>query len=232
MLRPFFEPMPTPQSHSTIAAASRRLRRRFILFLLLLALVVCAVVAFRGAGRWLIYENPLRRADVIVVLSGSMPARAEEAARLFRAGYAPEVWVSRPLSPAAELAQMGVHYIGEEDFNREVLVHQGVPESAVHVFPDAIVDTEQEVSEISREMRLEGKTTAIIVTSRQHTRRVRALWSKLVGKNPAAIVRGAPQDPFDADRWWSNTRDALSVVREILGLLNVWTGLHVRPHTT
>jgi len=204
--------------------------KRWILALIMLALVVTAVLLLRGAGRWLIREDPLARADMIVVLSGSMPYRAEEAARVFKMGYAPEVWVSRPEGPGAELAKLGVRYIGEEEYSRDVLIRQGVPETAVHILPDEIIDTEQEVEEVSREMRPSGKRSVIFVTSVQHTRRVKALWRKLVGDSPAALVHGAPEDPFDRDRWWSNTRDSLAVVREILGLMNVWAGLPVRPH--
>jgi hypothetical protein len=57
------------------------------------------------------------------------------------------------------------------------------------------------------------------------------LWRHLAGEDLRAIVRAAPEDPFDADHWWRNTRDALSVVRELLGLMNVWAGLPVRPHS-
>lgn len=174
-------------------------------------------------------EDALSRADWIVVLSGGLPYRAEAAATVFRAGYAPDVWVSRPASPAPDLLARGIHYIGEEEYNRDILIAEGVPESAVHVFPGTIVDTQQEVEEIARGMRSAGKTTVIIVTSPQHTRRVRALWKRLVGENPKLTVHAATDDPFDADHWWRNTRDALSVVREYLGLANVWAGLPVRP---
>jgi uncharacterized SAM-binding protein YcdF (DUF218 family) len=204
--------------------------KRWILALIFLAVIVTAVVVLRGAGRWLIREDPLARADVIVVLSGSMPYRAEEAAQAFKMGYAPEVWVSRPEGPDAELEQLGVHFTGEEEYNRDVLIRQGVPEAVVHILPDEIIDTEQEVEEVSREMRRTGKHSVIFVTSMQHTRRVKALWRKLVGDSPEALVHGAPEDPFDQDRWWRNTRDSLAVVREVLGLMNVWAGLPVRPH--
>jgi uncharacterized SAM-binding protein YcdF (DUF218 family) len=126
---------------------------------------------------------------------------------------------------------MGIHYAGEEDFNRAVLIHEGVPEGDISIFPQPIVNTEQEVEEISAEMRRQGKTAVIIVTSLQHTRRVRALWQKLAGDNLRLVVRAAPQDSFDADHWWRNTHDTFSVVREILGLLNVWTGLPVQPQS-
>jgi uncharacterized SAM-binding protein YcdF (DUF218 family) len=208
-------------------------RHSFRIVLLIVALVACAaaVFAFRGAGRWLVREDALGPAEAIVVLSGSMPARTEEAGRLFRLGYAHEVWVSRPVSPRDELEAMGIHYFGEEDFNRAVLIHEGVPEADITIFPQPIVNTEQELEEITGQMRREQIARVIIVTSPQHTRRVRALWRKLAGSDLQLIVRGAPEDPFDAGHWWRNTHDTFSVVREILGLLNAWMGLPVRPES-
>lgn len=176
-------------------------------------------------------EDPLSRADAILVLSGGLPYRAEAAATVFRAGYAPDVWVTRPESPAPDLLARGIHYVGEEEYDRDILIAEGVPESAVGILPGTIVDTEQEVEATAREMRGTGKTSVIIVTSPQHTRRVRTLWNHIVGNNLKMVVRAAPEDPFDADHWWRNTRDAHSVVREYLGLANVWAGLPVRPHS-
>jgi uncharacterized SAM-binding protein YcdF (DUF218 family) len=209
-------------------------RHSLRIIVLATALVVCIAetLAFRGAGRWLVREDPLVSADEIVVLSGSMPARAEEAARIFRMGYAHEVWVSRPAAPGEELEAMGIHYLGEEDFNREVLIHEGVPDADVRIFPQPIVNTEEEIEEICGQMRRDGKTSAMIVTSPQHTRRVRALWRKIAGSDLRLIVRGAPQDSFDANHWWRTTHDTFAVVREILGLLNVWVGLPVRPQSS
>ncbi|HEY6465738.1 MAG TPA: YdcF family protein [Candidatus Acidoferrales bacterium] len=199
---------------------------------ILLALVLCAVFAFRNAGRWLIREDPLAHANVILVLSGSMPYRAEEAAKVYREGYAPEIWLTHPVSPAATLQSMGIQYESEEDYDIAILTKDGVPAAEIRVLPQQVVDTEQEVEEAGDEMEREGKSTVIIVTSFQHTRRAGTLWRKFFGAEPKAILHGAPEDPFDAGRWWRNTRDSLAVVREYLGLLNAWTGLHVRPHRT
>jgi uncharacterized SAM-binding protein YcdF (DUF218 family) len=197
---------------------------------LTLIILIAAVFAFRGAGRWLDREDPLSHADVIFVLSGGMPERAQEAAKVFALGYAPEVWFSRPDSPADKLAKLGIQFAGEEEYNRQVLVHEGVPENAIHVLPGPVVNTEEELLEAGRELRRSGKTTVILVTSPQHTRRVWTLWQKLVGGDPKATVHAAHGDPFDPDHWWRNTRDVLSVVRETLGLLNAWAGLPVPPH--
>jgi uncharacterized SAM-binding protein YcdF (DUF218 family) len=215
----------------THAENKTRNSRRRIGILVVLILVVGAVIVIRGAGRWLVREDSLTRADMIVVLSGGLPYRAEAAATIFRGGYAPEVWVTRPESPAPDLLARGIHYVGEEEYNRDILVALNVPESAVHILPGTIVDTEQEMESIAGEMRSTGKTSVIIITSPQHTRRVRALWKHVVGNNLKMTVRAAWEDPFDADHWWRNTRDALSVVREYLGLTNAWAGLPVRPHS-
>jgi uncharacterized SAM-binding protein YcdF (DUF218 family) len=188
-----------------------------VAFLVLLILAAGATLAFRHAGNWLIRQDPAAQADAIAILSGSMPYRAEGAATIYRSGLAPEIWLTRPESPSPELQEMGIRYQGEEEYNREVLIAAGIPDSKIRILPGSIVDTEEEIEEITRQMRDERKRTVIIVTSPQHTRRVRALWNRLAGKDQTLIV------------WWRNTRDALAVGREYLGLLNVWLGLPVRP---
>jgi len=221
--------MPNQTPRASQPLSHHRLSWRIAALLIVLLLMAGAVTSLRGAGRWLIREDALEPADVIVVLSGSMPWRAEEAARIFRLGYVREVWVTRPVSAAAELAAMDIRYTGDEEYNREALIRLGVPEASVRILPGTIANTEQEVEQVAGALRLGGKKRAMIVTSLEHTRRVRVLWGRLAGKDQQLIVRGAPQDPFDADHWWRHTRDALSVVRELLGLANAWAGLPVRP---
>jgi uncharacterized SAM-binding protein YcdF (DUF218 family) len=204
--------------------------RRLVIVLAILA-VAAGVTAFRGAGRWLVREDPLVAADAIVVLSGSMPQRAEGAADLYRTGYAPEVWVTRPDSAESDLAAMGIRFIGEEEYSRQVLIHQGVPAGAIRILPDPIINTEEEIEEIARQMQISHKSHVIIVTSAQHTRRVRTLWSRLAASNQIATVEAAAEDPFDRDHWWRNTHDAYAVVREMMGLMNAWGGLTVRPRS-
>lgn len=211
-------------------STERKRNLSFISVVVLLVVFAVAIFVFRGVGRWLVREDPLTHADALVVLSGGLPYRAEGAAHYFESGYASEVWVTRPEGPSEQLKELGIQYTGEEDYNRQILIHLHVPEIDVRILPDTIVNTEQEVEEISRELQKTGKSSVIIVTSPEHTRRVRALWKKLAGEHLSAVVRAAPEDPFDADHWWRNTGDALSVVREMLGLMNVWAGLPIRPH--
>jgi hypothetical protein len=186
-----------------------------------------ALAVFLGVGRWLVVEDPLHPAQCIVVLSGAMPVRAIEAARLYRQGVAPAVWLTRAEEPAASLKAMDIPYVGEDFYNLRVLVHQGVPPEAIHLLSKPIVNTADEIQVVSEE--LKPGSPVIIVTSKVHTRRVRVLWHKLAGGRGEAIVRAASDDSFDPQHWWRSTTDALDVVREVLGLLNAWSGLLLHP---
>lgn len=192
-------------------------------------LITMGVLVFFGIGRWLVLQDPLAHADAIVVLSGNLPVRALEAARLYNAGYAPQVWISQGLSPAEGLKTMKIVYLGEDFYNEKILLAKGVPVDAIRILERPSANTQMEVREIQEFLRQNNLGSVIIVTSKAHTRRVRAIWKKLVGSDARAIVRFANDDPYDGAHWWRHTQDGLDVVRESLGLLNVWAGFPLRP---
>jgi uncharacterized SAM-binding protein YcdF (DUF218 family) len=194
-----------------------------------LAGVFLALVCFFGVGRWLVVEDPLAKARAIAVLSGGMPLRAKEAAKLYREGYAPEIWLTHSTEPGETLAAMSIPFEGEDYYNVRVLIHEGVPAGAIHVLDPPIVNTADEIKVIAAALASEKDRTVIVVTTKAHTRRVRLLWRRAASESGHAIVRAASDDPFDARRWWRHTGDALDVVREVLGLLNAWAGQPLRP---
>ncbi len=207
----------------------RRLRRILIATAALVVLVAGATWVFLRVGQWLVVEDQLEAAQAIVVLSGGMPVRAREAAEIYRQGFAAQVWVTRPVGPAEELQQMDIFYLGEEFYSQKILIHLGVPADAIHILEKPVVNTEEEVLEIAAELRRGEGRKVIVVTSKPHTRRVKAIWKARVGENPRALVRYASGDDYDGAHWWRRTHDALDVVREILGLANAWAGFPVRP---
>jgi uncharacterized SAM-binding protein YcdF (DUF218 family) len=206
-----------------ISSPARSSRTFKVVFGCLLLLALLAAFCVWQAGRWLVVQDSLQKAQAIVVLSGRMPVRALGAADLFRGGWAPQVWLTKSAEPGRTLAELNISYEGEEFYNTQVLVHQGVPAEAIHVLANPIVNTADEIAEIAASLPADRSGVVIIVTSKAHTRRVRALWQKL-GRG-RAIVRAADEDPFEPDRWWRTSGDALEVVRECLGLLNAWAGL-------
>jgi len=209
-------------------AARPRSRARLIYILLTSAFLIAAVVLFLGVGRWLFVEDPLQKAGAITVLSGGMPLRAMEAARLYRMGYAPVVWLTHSTEPGQTLRAMDILYFGEQYYDRQILLHEGVPASAIRDLDPPVENTADEMKAISAALAQETDRTVIIVTNKPHTRRVHLLWGKLSESQGRAIVRAARDDEFDAVHWWRSTNDALDVVREVLGILNAWAGFPLR----
>ena len=196
---------------------------------LALGLISACLFVFFHVGRWLIVEDPLQHAAAIAVLSGRMPGRALEAAKVYKQGYAPQVWLTHSTEPGATLGKLSVPYQGEDAYDQLILIHEGVPESAIRVLEPPIVNTSDEMASIGQALSSANQRRVILVTSKVHTRRTRTLWKRLSAANGDAIVHGVSDDPFDADHWWRSTSDALDVVREVLGLCNVWAGLPLRP---
>lgn len=187
-----------------------------------------------GLGRWLIVADPLERATAIVVLSGGAPYRAIEAAAIFRGDWAREIWITRSPREADEalVARLDVKIdFGDEGSNRLILERLGVPSSAIKTLAPGARNTLEELRRVATELARQRGDRVIIVTSKSHTRRVRATWHVVAGSHQA-VVRYANLDPFDGPRWWERTDDALTVSREVFGLLNVWAGFPLRPRET
>ena len=192
-------------------------------------LLLSAVIAFFGVGRWLVVEDPLEKACAIAVLSASMPLRSIQAARLYREGYAPEVWLTHSSDPGETLKEMGIPFAGEDFYNARILIHEGVPAGAIHILDPPIVNTADEIRVIGKALDRQKDHSVIIVTTKAHTRRVRLLWRRLASSHGRAIVRAASVDSFDPKHWWRTSSDVLDVAREVLGLLNAWAGLPLSP---
>ena len=184
-----------------------------------------------GIGQWLMVADALEPANAIVVLSGRVPLRAMEAASIYREGLAPEVWLTREVVGPEDQAldRLGVRVVRGDAYNRAVLERLGVKPEAIRVLAAGVWNTVDEVRLIAGELGRAAGDRVIIVTSKTHSRRVRATWTAIVGASPKAIIRYAREEPYDARGWWRNTRDALDVSREVFGLMNVWAGFPVRP---
>ena len=97
------------------------------------------VILFLNVGRWLVVEDPLEKANAIVVLSGRLPMRALEAARLYQVGLgtaslAHASQTNRPLrSPSLDIDDPG-----EDAFSARVLQHGGVSPADIHTLTPPI----------------------------------------------------------------------------------------------
>ena len=207
---------------------SQILRIFAVLGALALLALSAALVFVLGVGHWLVKEDSLQKANAIAVLSGNFPARALEAASLYRNGYAGEIWLTHPAAQTEGLAEMGIHYPGEADFNYKLLRRQGVPAKAIHILDSPIVNTSDELDVIGSALQQRKNASVIVVTNKAHTRRVHELWDRYDSARGLAIVHGIATDDFDPSAWWRRAEDTQQVIHELLGMINVWAGLPMK----
>jgi uncharacterized SAM-binding protein YcdF (DUF218 family) len=209
-----------------------RARRRLAVALLLAAaLVVVAVVAHRPAlrliGRALVVEDALAPADAVIVVAGGIPTREATAAGLYRRGWAPRVVLSNNFTPdrVRELIALGVRRLDYQGESRFVLEKHGVPRDAIVALSVAVKTTEAELRLVAEAARARGWRRVILVTSPQHSRRVKLVWTREAPVGIEGLVALANEDDFPGDGWWRKRRQAEAVLHEYLGLVAIYLGV-------
>jgi uncharacterized SAM-binding protein YcdF (DUF218 family) len=195
------------------------------------AALLLAAGTLRFAARILVVADPLpAHADAIVILAGSVPDRALEAADLYRKGVAPLVVVTRePMRRGdASLRDHGVHLPEGDDLTVAALARLGVPPEATLVLRRRAVSTRSEARTIARWACAHRLTSLVVVTSPAHTRRARLILRQALGPTIALAVRPSRYDNFSPTRWWHIRRDQKIVLSEYEKLANYW----IREHWT
>jgi uncharacterized SAM-binding protein YcdF (DUF218 family) len=206
-------------------------RRRAILVLGLASLLVCLLVALgiRGAGSYLVVADQLERSDAIFVLAGTGPTRLVEAASLYRRGLAPVVVLSLPPDTVRVARELAGEPAPQERALR-ALVHAGVPRPAIARLDRVVENTDEELGVDFDYARAQGFRRVILVTSPQHTRRVRMIWDARFQTALPALVHPTPFDEFDAARWWRSSRSLEKVFYELAAIAHFWLGRPLPTH--
>jgi uncharacterized SAM-binding protein YcdF (DUF218 family) len=185
----------------------------------------------RALGSFLVVEDRLHPAAAIIPLAGEgePPLREFEAARLYRAGWAPLIIVVRKgrKSELENVRPASTRPQHPSELTTAVLIREGVPASAIRIMDDDAKNTLQELQAAFRGIPSKN-APVILVTSKQHTLRARLTWDYVTSSRSPAIVRPVNSESFDPDRWWLDRRVVSNVVREYLGLINYYAGFPVR----
>ncbi len=197
----------------------RKWLKRLLLALMLLvglAAVACAlrVPLLRAAARAWIVDQPPTKADVIVVLGGGNDTRPFAAARLFQAGYAPNILLMNPRpSPAVELGL----YPSEAEIGRQQLLRSGVPTNAITIASEWVTNSFDE-SVVLRHWGMSNHIQrAIIPTDIFHTRRVRWLYGReLRGSGIQATIVAVPVNQYSQTNWWQREEGIIGFQNEVL----------------
>ena len=196
------------------------------LIVLLGIVVFCTVLylvrhpIFRFAAESWIVEDPLEKADALIVLSDDnfYGDRATRAAELFREGKAPVIVASgRRLRPNAGIAELMEHD----------LVERGVPKDKILRFPQDADSTKEEAQALVKLAKSKKWRKVIVVTSNYHTRRARYIFRKVFPQDIETRVASARDGDFDPQLWWEKRKSIKELIREFAGMpVAVWELRH------
>jgi uncharacterized SAM-binding protein YcdF (DUF218 family) len=184
---------------------------------LVFIVVLCGAVylarhpLMRFAGESWVVEDPLERADAILVLSDDnfYADRATRAAELYRQGLAPVVVASgRRLRPYAGIAELMQHD----------LIERGVPKDKILPIAHDADNTKDEAKALARVAVDRKWHSVIVVTSNYHTRRARYIFTRVFPAGVAVRVDGARDGGFDPERWWESRKSIKELTREVAGM--------------
>lgn len=164
-------------------------------------------------------EHEPEKADVIFVPGNGYPQMAEQAARLYREGFAPYILPSGRYSITAgkfsgvlcSREQYPGHYETEWDFLRDVLIRGGVPETAILKENQATYTYENAIfsRKVTDQAGLEVKK-AILCCKSYHARRALMYYSLLFPETEFFIC---PSCPDGISRYnWQETEEGIDAV--------------------
>ncbi|MBI3297447.1 MAG: YdcF family protein [Elusimicrobia bacterium] len=154
-----------------------------------------------GIGWWMDFTDEAAASDYLVVLAGDL-ARPHAAAEAYKAGLAPELWLSRPYKTFGqeETERLGVKIPTEEEIDVAILLKKGVPKDAIHLYGQQVLSTYYEASAFKSEAKPEGKKV-LVLTSRFHARRAKMIFKHVLPGSEVRVI-GA-MDPNFTRRWWT-----------------------------
>ena len=165
------------------------------------------------ANAWIV-NDPLEKADAIVVLGGGLDIRPFAAARLYREGLAPKILLMDVrLAPTTNLGITPP----EKDLTRQVLLKQEVPDSDCITVGHGVATTYDESRAVRAWLAETGAKRVIIPTDLFHTRRVRWLFHKqLKGTGATVTVRAVAPTEYTTTNWWRHESGLISFQNEVL----------------
>lgn len=190
--------------------------KKILLLLLAVALLLGSYLFLQGEEfqslwrRSLVVSVPMEKADALIVLGGEPLARPQEAARLYKQGVAPKVFVTG---------------IGDAARNRQILMASGVPGSVITMESKA-TSTFTNATLLKPILEAAGVHTALIITSPFHTRRALATFQKVI----PGISFGITEASIG---WWKRKEGRGDVNRfaivEFIKTLEYWLIYGVSP---
>lgn len=182
---------------------------RLVKYLFVLTALL-ALAAYFYPEKFLCVDSGKATADVIVLLGGGVHERPLRAAELYRQHAAPRIIITGA---------------GDDGINREILLQNGVPASAIEVENQSKTTQENAVNTLKL-LRAEHVNRAILVTSWYHSRRAEKTFEHYA---PDILFYSRPSYfGFDmAD--WKKTGTGKRMRLEFLKIPGYWVRFGINP---
>ncbi|WP_009959388.1 YdcF family protein [Verrucomicrobium spinosum] len=182
-----------------------RLAFRLVKLILVVAVLLGVAWIFREsllrtAARTWVVDDPVLKADAIVVLGGGRDWRPFTAADMYLAGQSTVVLVTQPeKSPSQNLLQQP----SEAEINTTVLTKKGVPSTAIRPLGQNVTSTRDEALALRDWVIAHQAKDILIPTDPFHTRRARWIFQRaLEGTGATVHVRAIPHPRYSETDWW------------------------------
>src|SRR5260370_801759 len=201
------------------------------IIILLFFVIFCAVLylarrpILRFAAEWWIIEDPLDKADALIVLGDDnfYADRATRGAQLFREGKAPVIVASgRRLRPYAVIEVLMEHDLGE----------RGVPRDKIVRFAQDADSTLEEARSLAKLAKERKWHSVIVVTSNFHTRRARYIFQRVFPQGMEVRIASARDGDFDPEHWWEKRKSIKELTQEFAGMVATWWELRGSNETS
>jgi uncharacterized SAM-binding protein YcdF (DUF218 family) len=172
----------------------------------------------RLARLWIV-DEPLTKADAIVVLGGGLQTRPFVAAKLYREGLAPKVVVMNIESRNTE--EIGLTQ-PETSILKQILLKRGVPKEALVFIGNGVSSTYEESLALRDWVEAAKARRLIVPTEPFHTRRANWLFEKMLnhGPNPVEVLVTSTKPVSSASvEWWKSERSLIEFQNEVIKLL-------------
>jgi uncharacterized SAM-binding protein YcdF (DUF218 family) len=171
----------------------------------------------RGAADLWIVSDPVTSSDAVVVLGGQIEVRPFVAAELYSRGLVAKVLVSQ----VAETRSNRIGDIpGHSEFNRQLLVKLGVPETAIEMFGESNRNTKDEAVALRNWAEAHRVSRIIVPTEIFAARRLRWILSREFAESSVRLEVPAFEPPdYTRAEWWKTEAGMIAFQNEIMKYL-------------
>ena len=189
---------------------------KWILFLFLFVLtffLLFSPFSLTLIGKLLIKNDPLSKADIIIVLAGEQGERVQYGVELYKQGYAKKIL----FSGGSIVGFPGGEKITWAGLMKNYAIELGVPETAI-ILQDGSRSTQEDALFSFRLLQNQNFYSVILVTSPYHSRRAYLIFNQIF---KGIEIHSAPvaNSWYDATSWWKNFKGRHQVVREYFAYL-------------